>query len=189
MPVPDFRGKGAPKMRDKPRGEANRSSTSRERQRAESKGPRKRPVPKRKPQPSAGSGEARDEIAVLQQVLLLQEGQLENFHPVPLPSAVKRFLTRATPGQLQGTLVEVLAALRSRRPQEDSLSRTHWIGATKERSRPVRHCPRGLDNSSNAIVRRWTARKGWREKVPSGAFSFQEHFSIARHSTPSTGSG
>jgi len=56
-----------------------------------------------------------EEIAVLQQILLLHDGQLENFHPVRPPSAVRRFLTRATLRQLQGTLVELLAALRSRR--------------------------------------------------------------------------
>jgi len=56
-----------------------------------------------------------DEIAVLQQILLLHDGQLENFHPVRPPSPVRRFLNRATLGELQGLLVETLSALRERK--------------------------------------------------------------------------
>jgi len=58
-----------------------------------------------------------DEIAVLQKILLLHDGQLENFHPFPPPSAVRCFLTRATLPQLQGTLVELPAALRTRKQE------------------------------------------------------------------------
>ncbi|MCD4824005.1 MAG: hypothetical protein K8S55_05320 [Phycisphaerae bacterium] len=55
---------------------------------------------------------AEGEIAILQNVLALHGGQLENFNPVPPPSAVKSFIRRATLPQLQGTLVELLAAMR-----------------------------------------------------------------------------
>ena len=55
---------------------------------------------------------AQEEIAVLQEILALHGGQLENFNPTPPPTAVKIFLRKATLSQLQGTLVELLAALR-----------------------------------------------------------------------------
>ena len=59
-------------------------------------------------------GKASNDVAVLQQILALHGGQLDNFHPTRPPSAVRRFLTQATLGELQGTLVELLAAMRDR---------------------------------------------------------------------------
>ena len=53
-----------------------------------------------------------EDLAVLQEILRLRGGQLDDFHPVQPPAAVRRFLRTATPGQLQGTLVEVLAEMR-----------------------------------------------------------------------------
>ena len=53
-----------------------------------------------------------DDLAILQKILWLHGGQLDNFRPIQPPAAVMRFLKTATPGQLQGTLVEVLAAMR-----------------------------------------------------------------------------
>lgn len=62
--------------------------------------------------PSAPRDNASDDLAILQQILALHEGQLDNFHPTRPPPAVRRFLRRATLEQLQGTLVELLAAMR-----------------------------------------------------------------------------
>ena len=63
--------------------------------------------------PNRRDGE--DDGAVLQQILLLEGGELENFNPAQPPAGVKRFLRRATLAELQGTFVEVLAAMQSRR--------------------------------------------------------------------------
>ncbi len=56
---------------------------------------------------------AEDEIVILQEILALHSGQLENFHPEQPPSSIRYFLRRASLGQLQGTLVELLVAMRS----------------------------------------------------------------------------
>ena len=64
--------------------------------------------------PNASRQDASNDLAVLQQILALHDGQLDNFHPARPPPAVRRFLRRATLEQLQGTLVEVLAAIRER---------------------------------------------------------------------------
>ncbi len=53
-----------------------------------------------------------NDLAVLQQILALNDGQLDKFQPVNPPSSVRRFLARASLEELQGTLVEVLSALR-----------------------------------------------------------------------------
>lgn len=55
---------------------------------------------------------AEEEAAILQQILTLNKGLLQDYHPVPPPSVVREFLRRASLFQLQGTLVEVLAAMR-----------------------------------------------------------------------------
>ena len=65
--------------------------------------------------PDGSKGERRDssdDLAILQEILWLRGGQLDNFHPIQPPAAVIRFLRTATLGQLQGTLVEVLAMMR-----------------------------------------------------------------------------
>ena len=54
----------------------------------------------------------RNDLAVLQEILGLRGGQLDDFHPVQPPAALRRFLRTATLGQLQGLLVEVLAKMR-----------------------------------------------------------------------------
>ena len=64
--------------------------------------------------PSDPRDNVSNDLAVLQQILGLHGGQLDNFHPTRPPSAVRRFLTRATLEELQGTLVELLAAIRKR---------------------------------------------------------------------------
>ena len=64
--------------------------------------------------PSAPRYNASNDLAVLQQILALHDGQLDNFHPTRPPPAVRRFLARATLEQLQGTLVELLAAMCER---------------------------------------------------------------------------
>ncbi len=64
--------------------------------------------------PSDPRDNASNDLAVLQQILALQGGQLDNFNPTRPPPAVRRFLTRATLEELQGALVELLAALRER---------------------------------------------------------------------------
>jgi len=74
-------------------------------------------------EPCQAASEAREEISILQQILLLHDGQLENFHPGPPPSAVKRFLNRAALGQLQGLLVELLCTLRNVKSDYCSLNR------------------------------------------------------------------
>jgi len=53
-----------------------------------------------------------DALALLQQLLALTGGQLDNFDPQPPPSAIRRFLRTADLRQLQGLLVELLAAMR-----------------------------------------------------------------------------
>ena len=63
--------------------------------------------------PNRRNGE--DEGAVVQQILLLEGGELNNFDPAQPPAGVKRFLRQATLSELQGTLIEVLAAMRSAR--------------------------------------------------------------------------
>jgi len=55
---------------------------------------------------------AEEELAILQEILLLNKGQLQDFSPVPPPSAIKAFLRKAALPQLQGLLVELLAAMR-----------------------------------------------------------------------------
>ena len=64
--------------------------------------------------PSAPRDNASNDLAVLQQILALHDGQLANFHPTRPPASVRRFLNRATLEELQGTLVELLAAIRKR---------------------------------------------------------------------------
>ena len=64
--------------------------------------------------PNAPRHGASNDLAILQQILALHGGQLDNFDPAPPPSAVRRFLARATLEQLQGALVELLAAMRER---------------------------------------------------------------------------
>ena len=59
-----------------------------------------------------GRRDSSDDLAILQEILWLQGGQLDNFHPIQPPPAVMRFLRTATLGQLQGMLVELLAAMR-----------------------------------------------------------------------------
>ena len=71
------------------------------------------PKPPAAEKPLAKFRAAQEEIAVLQEILALRGGQLEKFAPTPPPSAVKVFLRRATLSQLQGTLVELLAAMRA----------------------------------------------------------------------------
>ena len=67
----------------------------------------------RKNQPHRKPDTATDQIAVLQDIFALNGGQLENFHPTPPPSVIQAFLRRASMPQLQGTLIELLAAMRN----------------------------------------------------------------------------
>ena len=53
-----------------------------------------------------------DNLAVLQQLLALHDGQLNDFQPTPPPAALKAYLRRADLHELQGLLVETLAAMR-----------------------------------------------------------------------------
>ena len=64
--------------------------------------------------PNVTRPDASNDLAILQQILALHDGQLDNFDPKLPPTAVRRFLARATLEQLQGTLVELLAAMRER---------------------------------------------------------------------------
>ena len=52
-----------------------------------------------------------EKVAILRQILDLCSRQLETFRPTQPPSAIRAFIRRATLGQLQGTLVELLAAM------------------------------------------------------------------------------
>ena len=62
--------------------------------------------------PPTACRNAADDLTVLQQILWLRGGQLDNFHPIQPPAVVRRFLRTATLGQLQGLLVEGLAKMR-----------------------------------------------------------------------------
>jgi hypothetical protein len=63
------------------------------------------------PTPPNGPGPSEREAAILREILAVYRAGLDVFQPVPPPPEVRRFLQHATVGQLQGALIEVLAAL------------------------------------------------------------------------------
>jgi hypothetical protein len=65
----------------------------------------------RPPSPGRLDG-LQDDVKILQQLLALHHGELEDFQPVRPPAAVRGFLGRASLHELQGVLVETLAAMR-----------------------------------------------------------------------------
>ena len=58
------------------------------------------------------SRKEKDVIAVIRQIFLLHDGQLEDFRPAPVPTTLRIFLRHAALHQLQGILTETLVNMR-----------------------------------------------------------------------------